>query len=117
MKWQGLILTHQTDAIKALEQEYAKLEAKAKEEMTIEAISEVLYNAYVSKKPVIIQANVLKNGKFYPDVFALVIGHLNDKIVLQIRLKDGSEVIKKVSLNLIRNVELYDVLKWNNKIK
>lgn len=34
MKWQGLILTHQTEAYKKLEQEYASMEVKQKEEMS-----------------------------------------------------------------------------------
>ncbi|MFL2079773.1 hypothetical protein [Marinilactibacillus psychrotolerans] len=83
----------------------------------MEAVAQVLYGAYVSKSPVIIQANVLRNGLFYPDVHALVIGYLNDKIILQVRKKDGKEVIKRVTIDLIRNVESYSVLKWNNKLK
>lgn len=50
MKWQELILTHQTEAIKALKQEYADIEVKAKEEMSMETVSEVLYTAYVTKR-------------------------------------------------------------------
>lgn len=113
IKWQGLILSHQTEALKELDKEYAALEVEPKEEMSIEEISQVLYEAYVTKSPVAIQASVLRNGYHYPDVNCLVVGHLGEKVILQ--LKDGR--IKRVTLDLIRNVELFNKLSWHNKIR
>lgn len=117
MKWQGLILSHQRDAIKKLEQEYADLEVKEKEEMKPEEISEVLYNAWASKLPVVIQANVIRNGNYYPDVHCLVQGFSENEIILYVRKKNDEEVVKRITIDMIRNVQTYDVLKWHNKIK
>ena len=111
VKWQGLILPHQTEAYKKIAEEEANMEVKQKEEMSQEQISEVLYEAFVTKSPVAIQASVLRDGNYYPDVICMVVGHLGDKIILQ--LKDDR--IKRVSIDLMRNVEMFNKLSWHNK--
>lgn len=111
MKWQGMMLSDHTEALKKMKAEEQAIDIPAKEEMTVEEISEMLYEAYVTKSPVAIQANVLRNGQYYPDVHCLVLGYLGEKIILQ--LKNGS--IKRVNIDLIRNVEVFNVLKWHNK--
>lgn len=111
MKWLGMMLSDHSEALKKMKAEDQQFDIPAKEEMTMEEVSTVLYEAYVTKSPVAIQANVLRNGQFYPDVDCLVLGYLGEKIILE--LKDGR--IKRVSIDLIRNVELYNVLKWHNK--
>lgn len=110
-KWQGMMLSDHSEALKMMKAEDEKSDIPAKEEMTIEEVSTVLYEAYLTKSPVAIQANVLRNGQFYPDVHCLVMGYLGDKIILQ--LKNGR--VKRVNIDLIRNVEVYNVLKWHNK--
>lgn len=82
MKWQGMILSEQHDYIKKMKLEGSKEEIQPKEEMTEEQIAEVLYNAYVTKLPVAIQAAILRNGLYYPDVIGLVLGFSNGKVVL-----------------------------------
>ncbi len=111
MKWQGMMLSDHTEALKKMKAEEQAIDIPAKEEMTVEEISEMLYEAYVTKSPVAIQANVLRNGQYYPDVHCLVLGYLGEKIILQ--LKDGT--IKRVNIDLIRNVEVFNILKWHNK--
>lgn len=111
MKWMGMMLSDHSEALKKMKAEDEKNDIPAKEEMTMEEISTVLYEAYLTKSPVAIQANVLRNGRFYPDVNCLVMGYLGDKIIL--KLKDGR--VKRVSIDLIRNVEVFNVLKWHNK--
>ncbi|WP_080147016.1 YolD-like family protein [Marinilactibacillus piezotolerans] len=111
MKWQGMMLSDHTEALKKMKAEEQAIDIPAKEEMTVEEISKMLYEAYVTKSPVAIQANVLRNGQYYPDVHCLVLGYLGEKIILQ--LKNGS--IKRVNIDLIRNVEVFNVLKWHNK--
>lgn len=96
MKWQGLMLSDHTPALK---------------QMSAEEVSEVLYHAYILKKPVDIQANVLKEGDFYPDVNCMVKGYSRDNIYLQ--LKDGQ--MRKVSTNLIRHVEYTNPSEWHDK--
>lgn len=80
--------------------------------MSIEEISQVLYEAFVTKYHVDIQASVLRDGNYYTDVICMVIGHLGDKIL---QLKDDR--IKRASIDLMRNVQMYDKLSWNNKIR
>lgn len=115
MKWQGMILSDHTEALKKLKKDSLIAEVEIKEEMTVEEISEEFYTAYATKNPVIIQASILKNGNYYPDVIAYVLGFTMDHIILKVKKKDGTEVIKKITLDMIRNVELFDLLKWNKK--
>lgn len=117
MKWQGMILSEQKDYIRKMKAEAAKGDIQPKKEMTEEEIAEVLYNAYVTKLPVAIQAAVLRNGNYYPDVIALVLGYNHQQIMLQVRKKGGDKVIKRITIEQIRNIELYDILKWNNKFR
>ncbi|GEL67266.1 hypothetical protein [Marinilactibacillus psychrotolerans] len=117
MKWQGMILSEQKDYIRKMKAEALKADIQPKEEMTEEEIAEVLYTAYVTKLPVVIQAAILKNGLYYPDVIGMVMGFAQNKVVLDVRKKDGSNVEKRVTLDMIRNVELYDILKWKKLSK
>lgn len=70
-----------------------KVEAlKADIEMSAEVIAEVLYNAYVTKLPVAIQAAILRNGLYYPDGIALALGFLHDRIILQVKKTDREQL-------------------------
>ncbi|WP_208560651.1 hypothetical protein [Marinilactibacillus kalidii] len=111
MKWLGMMLSDHTEALKKIKAEEQQQDIQPKAEMTIEEISAILYEAYLTKSPVSIQANVLRNGQFYPDVHCLVLGYLGEKIILQ--LKD--ERIKRIEITLIRHIEMYNKLKWHNK--
>ncbi|GEQ36070.1 hypothetical protein M132T_15780 [Marinilactibacillus psychrotolerans] len=112
-----MILSEQKDYIRKMKAEALKADIQPKEEMTEEEIAEVLYTAYVTKLPVVIQAAILKNGLYYPDVIGMVMGFAQNKVVLDVRKKDGSNVEKRVTLDMIRNVELYDILKWKKLSK
>ncbi|GGP14216.1 hypothetical protein [Oceanobacillus neutriphilus] len=111
LKWQGMILADQTDALKKMESELTEIEGK--EEMSEVEISQVLYRAFASDYPVAIQANILRNGSFYNDVICKVAGYGGNKIHLQII--DGREA--SCSLEEIRNIEMLDPLVWYNKRK
>lgn len=108
MKWQGLMLSDHNAALKQMKEDSKKQYGVEKEQMSTEEVSEVLYKAYVMKKPVAIQANVLKNGRYYPDVKCTIKGYSRDNIYLQ--LKDGQ--VRKVSIYLIRNVEFMNPTEW-----
>lgn len=108
MKWQGLMLSDHNAALKQMKKDNEKRYGVEKEQMTTEEVSEVLYKAYILKKPVAIQANVLKEGHYYPDVKCMVKGYSRDNIYLQ--LKDGQ--LKKVSIYLIRHVEYMNPADW-----
>lgn len=111
LKWQGMILADQTDALKKMDAEIAEIEGK--EEMSEVEISQVLHRAYVTDYPVAIQANTIRNGSYYKDVICKVAGYGGNKIHLQ--LIDGRTT--KCRLEEIRNIEMLDPLDWYDKIK
>lgn len=115
MKWQGMILSEQKDYIRKMKRDDGSGDIQAKEEMTEEEIAEVLYTAYVTKLPVAIQAAILRDGLYYPDVIGMVLGFANEKVVLDVRRQNSNNVEKRITLDQIRNVELFDILKYNNK--
>lgn len=115
MKWQGMILSEQKDYIRKMKREDSSGEIQAKDEMTEETIAEVLYTAYVTKLPVAIQAEILRDGLYYPDVIGLVLGFTNNKVVLEVRRNTSDNIERRITLDQIRNVELFDILKYNNK--
>ncbi|WP_077603602.1 hypothetical protein [Oceanobacillus sojae] len=109
MKWQGMILADQTDALKRIDSEITEIAGK--EEMSEIELSQILHNAFVSESPLLIQANVIRNGSYYRDLECKVAGYSNGRIHL--RLKDG----RKTSCRLeeIRNVEYMEPLAWYDK--
>lgn len=110
-----MMLSDHEEALKSMYLEELRSIVEAKPEMEEKEISNLLYYAYVNKLPVAIQAAVLRNGHYYPDVIAMVLGYNNQQIILQVRKKDGDKVIKRITIDQIRSLELYDVLKFNNK--
>ncbi len=111
LKWQGMILADQTDALKKMENEISVIEGK--EEMSEVEISQVLHRAFINDYPIAIQANIIRNGSFYKDVVCKVAGYGGNKIHLQ--LIDGRKT--RCSLEEIRNIEMLDPLEWYNKLK
>src|SRR5699024_12363328 len=74
-------------------------------------ISRYLQQAYINKVPVIIQANTLNNGNYYPDLHCLVLGSQENKIFLL--LKDNRTI--SCEINQIRNIEFMSIENWYNK--
>lgn len=111
LKWQGMILSDHTDALKKELSNYHEIEPKV--EMSEEEISIVLHKAYKNSHPVSIQANVIQNGNYFKDVQCVVIGQIDNKLCLQ--LKDGRTT--SCTLEEIRNVEMMDPLDWYDKRK
>ena len=111
LKWQGMILADQTDALKKMDAEIAEIEGK--EEMSEVEISTVLHRAFVMRYPIAIQANIIRNGSYYKDLICKVAGYGGNKIHLQ--LIDGRKT--SCSLEEIRNVEMLDPLDWYGKRK
>lgn len=112
IKWQGLILSAQTEAIKEIEKEEALNDPVPKEKMTEEAISEVLQLSFINKAPISMQADIVRNGLYYRDLKCMVLGYADDKIYL--RLLDGRQV--KCEMHQIRHVEFMDPLEWYDKM-
>ncbi|WP_368653786.1 hypothetical protein AB4Y30_01650 [Ornithinibacillus sp. 4-3] len=112
LKWQGMILSDHTDALKREKLNEHLSEVEAKEGMSEEGISEALYNAFVTATPVLIQANVINNGRYYNDLECIILGYEDNQIYL--KLKDGRTT--NCTLDQIRNVEYMDMLKWFDKV-
>lgn len=112
MKWQGLILSQQADAIKQMNQADQLSEPVPKEKMTEEAISEILQLAFINKDPITMQADIVRNGKYYRDLHCIVLGYADDKIYLQ--LESGRQV--KCEMHQIRHVEFMNPLEWYQKV-
>lgn len=112
MKWQGLILSDQTEALKKINKETRESEPNPKEKMSEEAISEVLQLAFINKSPILMQADIVKNGLYYRDLQCMVLGYAEDKIYL--RLIDGRQV--KCEMHQIRHVAFMDLSEWYEKV-
>ncbi|GAA0339389.1 hypothetical protein ACFQ4Z_08125 [Oceanobacillus oncorhynchi subsp. oncorhynchi] len=113
MKWLGMMLSDHSEALKKEEMNDHLIEVKAKEEMTEEAIANVLNQAFVTNSPVLIQANVMRNGNYYKDLECKVSGYGEGQIHLF--LKDGR--VTNCSIEEIRNVEFMNTLDWYDKRK
>lgn len=113
MKWMGLMLSDHLDALREIDKEEQKGQPIAKEIMSEFEIAETLHIAYINKTPVIIQADVMTNGHYYPDLECKVLGYQEDKIYL--KLKDGRQT--KCNLHQIRNIEYMDPIEWFDKMQ
>ncbi len=111
LKWQGMILADQNDAMKYMKDEFEIIEAK--EEMSEEEISQVLHEAYRMDFPIAIQANVMRNGSYYKDVECKISGHSNGRIFLNVI--DGRKT--SCTIEQIRNVEFLSPIDWYDKRK
>ncbi len=112
MKWQGLILSEQTEALKAMRKEEQANEPAPKEKLSEEEISEVLQLAFIKKAPIAMQADIIRNGLYYRDLQCMVLGYADDKIYF--RLIDGRQV--QCEMHQIRHAAFMDPLEWYEKI-
>lgn len=113
VKWFGMMLSDHSDALKKEEMNNQSIEVEEKEEMTKEDISTVLHKVFAANIPILLQANVLKNGNYYKDLECKVAGYFENLICFV--LKDGRSTI--CSLEQIRNVEFMNSLEWYDKRK
>lgn len=108
VKWFGMMLSDHSEALKKEKRNSQLIDVPAKEEMTEEEISKVLCKAFVSEYPVLVQANVLRNGNYYKDLECKVVGYAGNKICLY--LKDGRTT--SCTYEQIRNIEFMNSLDW-----
>lgn len=111
MKWQGLILADMTEALKQIKKDDLARFPDAKEMMSEIEVSSILQQSYLNKLPVAIQANVLRDGHFYPDVKCIVSGFKDEQIYLM--LKDGR--VRSCNVEDIRNIQFMDKDEWYEK--
>ncbi|MCT1905321.1 hypothetical protein [Oceanobacillus sojae] len=113
MKWLGMMLSDHSEALKKEEVDDQLIQVKEKEKMGEEEIASVLYQAFVTDSPVLIQANVIRNGNYYKDLECKISGYVENRIYLF--LKDGRAI--SCTLEEIRNVEMMNLLDWRKKRK
>lgn len=106
-KWQGFILSDHVELMRKREKEMKKENVEKDKQDEVE-ISSKLAEAYMTKTPVVIQADVLRNGLYYDDLYCMVLGYHENEIHFE--LKDGRRT--KTTLDQIRNVEFMDILDW-----
>lgn len=111
VKWFGMMLSDHSEALKKEAMNSRQIEIKAKEEMTEGEIANVLHKAFVTNTPILIQANVMRDGNYYKDLECKVSGYVENQIYFI--LKD--ERSTSCTLEEIRNVEFMDVIDWYDK--
>lgn len=111
VKWLGMLLSDHTEALKQEKKKNQLREIKAKVEMTEVEKANILYKAFTTGSPVLIQANIVKNGNYYKDLACKVSGYADNQIYFI--LKDKRET--SCTLEEIRNVEFMNLLDWYDK--
>lgn len=108
MKWQGLILSDHTEAIKKNSVEQQRLDAIPRPQLTLNDIGKKLAYAYQKKLPLCLQTNTLENGASFQEYHCQVAG--NDDNEIYFSLKNGQMI--KMPLENIRHLELLDPVIW-----
>lgn len=111
MKWQGLMLSDHSEALRKMFVEENGRNIAAKPQQSITEISEMLAEAYLLKKPITIQANTLQNGTYLEDIHCIVSGSFEKQIFLT--LKDGR--IVHTTLENIRHIQFTQSEIWYQK--
>jgi len=111
MKWMGLMLSDHTEALTQMTQQEEKIEVPAKPQQTLAERDAYISQAYLAKKPIVIQANILQNGSYFKDVLCMVVVFFEEVIFL--KLKSGRMV--EATLVEIRNIEFIDPHLWFEK--
>ena len=111
MKWQGLMLSDHSEALRKMFVEENGRNIAAKPQQSITEISEMLAEAYLLKKPITIQANTLQNGTYLEDIRCIVSGTFEKQIFLT--LKDGR--IVHTTLENIRHIQFTQSEIWYQK--
>lgn len=108
MKWQGLILSDHTEAIKKISQAEQNKERRPKAQLSLQDIGKKLAYAYQKKVPICLQTNIVKNSSSFQEYYCLVTGNYDNEIYFS--LKNGD--IIKTTLEDVRHLELMDPIIW-----
>ena len=82
MKWQGLMLSNYNECLKIMCENEKNAEPDPKEMMTLEEITPLLSYAYTTDASITLQANILNNGIYYPNIECLMLGYDAEYIIL-----------------------------------
>jgi hypothetical protein len=111
MKWIGLMLSDHSESLNKMAAQANKKEIKPKPKQSLAEIGEILAEAYQTKRPVSIQANILSNGSYFDDIACTVSGTEGNRIFL--KLKNGRLV--DMTIEDIRHIEFLDPAVWHEK--
>ncbi len=106
-KWQGLILSEHNEIVTDEKKNSRKVNLE-KEKQSLEDISKVIDYSYKQKAVVTIQLDYLVNGKYEDNIIGVVYGYYENNIYIQ-SVNSG---VVFCELDLIRNVEQYNLAKW-----
>lgn len=108
MKWQGLLLSDHSEAIKKRKLAEQNDVFLPKPQLSLDEIGQKLSFAYQNKHPILIQTNILENRSCFQEFSCLVAGHFENNIYFS--LKNGQ--LLKIPLENIRHLKLLDPLVW-----
>lgn len=108
MKWQGLMLSDHTEAIKKRNLTQQAKQTLPKAKLSLVDIGKKLAYAYENKIPIRLQTNTLKDGQYFQEYDCLVIGYYEDTIYFS--LKNGHQF--RIPLENIRHIERLDPFIW-----
>ena len=108
MKWQGLILSDHTEAIKKTSQIKQNQDLPVKDQLSLEDIGKKLAYAYQKKLPICLQTSILKKNSSFQEYYCQVAGDYVNEIYFS--LKSGK--MMKTSLENIRHLELLNPALW-----
>ena len=111
MKWLGLILSDHTESLNKMMVEEQDGKVTIKPKQSLAEISEILAEAYLLKKPVSIQANIVEDGTYLENIRCLVSGAFEEQVFLVLR--DGK--IMKTTIDDIRYIEFIESNIWYQK--
>ncbi len=105
LKWAGFYLSDHTEEIDADNEQRANHNL-AKEQMTVEEISEILKTALIKSRPICIQKEERDVDGYYPDdIVGKILG--GDELGIYV----GED---KVHYDEIRHIEFYQEHKWSH---
>lgn len=105
-KWQGFVLSDHAEMMQKSTKTKTKLNLP-KEKQTPEIISETIFQAFLTKKQLLIQMEFLLNGLYEDDLMGVVVGQEENNLYLQTH----SELIV-IESALIRYAEICESRKW-----
>ncbi len=108
MKWIGLMLSDHSEALKKQKQGTQDTLVSPKPRQPLEEISACLYRSYVRKIPLAIQLDIIKEGRYLPDIEGFIIGFKEESIYLRQR----DRTLKRIALEDIRHVEWINTTDW-----
>lgn len=111
MKWLGLMLSDHAESLNQMMVKEKAGDVIAKPKQSLVEISETLAKAYLLKKPISVQTNIIQDGTYSEDIHCIVSGTFEEQIFLV--LKDGR--VFNTTIEDIRHIEFIEAEVWYQK--